>query len=97
MSTRAEIYEYRKLHGITRKGLQRFKDGIQVGDVVTMAESSVKDIQRRVHYKYEVIAKHKHIFTAKRINRRGREIIVSMAYQKYMTEGENAVTRTYPQ
>jgi hypothetical protein len=97
VSTRAEIFADRKLHGITRKDLQRFKDGIQVGDTVVMAESSVKDIQRRVHYKYEVIATYKHVFTARRINRRGREVIVSMAYSKYMTEGENAVTRTYPQ
>jgi hypothetical protein len=97
VSTRAEIFADRKLHGITRKDLQRFKDRINVGDTVAMSEASVKDIQRRTHYHYEVVAKHKHIFTAKRTNRRGREIIVSMAYSKYMTEGENAVTRTYPQ
>jgi hypothetical protein len=97
VSTRQEIYADRKLHGITRKDLQRFKDGIHVGDIIAMSEASVKDIQRRVHYKYEVIATYKHVFAARRTNRRGREVIVSMAYQKYMTEGENAVTRTYPQ
>jgi hypothetical protein len=42
------------------------------------------------------MAKHKHVFTAKRINRRGHEIVVSVAYQKYMTEGENTIVRTYP-
>jgi hypothetical protein len=96
MSTRAEIYESRKLFGITKDDLQRFKDGIHVGDVVTMGEASVEDIGRCVHFKYTVTAKHKHVFTVKRNNRRGHEIVVSVAYQKYMTEGENTIVRTYP-
>lgn len=82
--------------GITAEQLQSFKDKLKKGDIITLTEPDEMDISIRHHVKYTITAKHKHVFTAQRINRRGQTVTISMAYIKYMVEGRNALARVFP-
>lgn len=82
--------------GITIEQLQSFKDKLAVGDVVTLTEPDKMDISVRHRVKYMITAKHKHVFTAQRINKRGQTVTISMAYIKYMVEGHKALARAFP-
>lgn len=78
-----------------KEKLKRFKDRMQRGDTIVLTEQDPFDIGVKHHVEYEIAAKYKHVFTAQRINRRGKQVTISMSYIKYMTEGQEALARAF--
>lgn len=95
MSTQIDKAMERYCHGITNERLQSFKDKLKEGDIITLTEQDPFEISERRQVEYKIVAKHKHVFTAQRINRRGKPVTISMSYIKYMIEGQEALARAF--
>lgn len=84
------------MRGIKQRDIRRFKDRIRIGDSVIMTEQDPMDISVTRQFRYTVVEKHKHTFTAQRTDRRGNVVTVGMAYIKLMVEGAKAMPRGFP-
>lgn len=75
--------------------IARLKQKLRVGDKITLSEHNPWKEGPHVQRTFTITEKHKWIFTAERINRRGHKVTVSVDYVNYLIRGDNTVCRRF--